>query len=257
MALTNETRYITSKKAMEKLGVSIVTLRNWEKQGVIEAIRTNGNHRLYNIDKYLQECETKRKNIPDVPNIPNIPNINNLNINPQENKEDKNYTEHPNVKIKKKNIRKSFDDTVDKLNILDKDINKDKVGEETNNEKVNICYIRVTYDTQIENLEKQRAYFSKKYPSYQIIEDIGSGIDFNRRGFKQIQNLAMSKHLDKLVIANKQILLRTGFDFFENIVKNYSNGTIIIDNNIKNLIFNQKEEMSSDINKIIDIYNII
>ncbi len=248
MAGLNETRYITSKKAMEKLGVSIVTLRNWEKQGVIEAIRTNGNHRLYNIDKYLQECENKRKDLlvtADKDVKDNIQNSIKTDLSPEV--EQKKFS-----KISKKNVTKSFVETVDKLNSIDneKDLAIDSL------ERLNICYIRVTSESQRENLEKQRGYFCKKYPAYQIIEDVGSGIDFNRGGFKQIQNLAMSKKLDKLVIANKQVLLRTGFDFFENIVKNYSNGTIIIDNGVKNVTSNQKEEMSSDINKIIDIYNV-
>lgn len=48
-------KYVISKGAVEKLGVNIVTLRDWDKKGKIEAIRTAENHRLYNVEKYLKE----------------------------------------------------------------------------------------------------------------------------------------------------------------------------------------------------------
>jgi predicted site-specific integrase-resolvase len=48
-----ENKYVNTKKAKEILGVHILTLYNWEKQGKLEAIRTPGGHRMYNVEKYL------------------------------------------------------------------------------------------------------------------------------------------------------------------------------------------------------------
>ena len=51
--LTEE--YMTPKKASETIGVHFQTLRNWEKEGKIEAIRTPGKKRYYNVKKFLKQ----------------------------------------------------------------------------------------------------------------------------------------------------------------------------------------------------------
>lgn len=48
-------RYVGGKEASARLGVHQRTLHNWDSKGLIDTIRTPGNKRLYNVDKYLQE----------------------------------------------------------------------------------------------------------------------------------------------------------------------------------------------------------
>ena len=50
------------------------------------------------------------------------------------------------------------------------------------NNKRNIYYCRVTTSSQKEDLERQIEYFRCKYPDYEIIKDIGSGLNFKRKG---------------------------------------------------------------------------
>lgn len=65
------TEYVSSKKAKELLGIHSQTLYQWEKKGWIDTIRTPGNHRLYNVQKYLKEREcvsdTSSYNEKDLP----------------------------------------------------------------------------------------------------------------------------------------------------------------------------------------------
>lgn len=42
---------VSISKASEMLGVSIGTLREWERKGLIESYRTFGLHRRYNVDE--------------------------------------------------------------------------------------------------------------------------------------------------------------------------------------------------------------
>ena len=70
----------------------------------------------------------------------------------------------------------------------------------------------------------------KLYPDYNIIEDIGSGINFNRKGIRKIIDLAISGKINKIVVAYKDRLTRFGFELIEDMVKKYSNGTIEIIN---------------------------
>ena len=70
----------------------------------------------------------------------------------------------------------------------------------------------------------------KKYENYEIIEDIGSGINFNRKGLRKIIKLGIEGKINKLVVAYKDRLTRFGFELLEDIIKEYSKGEIIIDN---------------------------
>ena len=70
----------------------------------------------------------------------------------------------------------------------------------------------------------------KLYPDYNIIEDVGSGINFNRKGIRKIIDLAISGKINKIVVAYKDRLTRFGFELIEYMVKKYSNGTIEIIN---------------------------
>ena len=70
----------------------------------------------------------------------------------------------------------------------------------------------------------------KLYPDYNIIEDVGSGINFNRKGIRKIIDLAISGKINKIVVAYKDILTRFVFELIEDMLKKYSNGTIEIIN---------------------------
>lgn len=48
-------KYVSGKKATEILGVHWKTLYYWDEKGWIETIRTPGNKRLYNVEKYIRE----------------------------------------------------------------------------------------------------------------------------------------------------------------------------------------------------------
>ena len=47
--------YISGKKANEILGLSVQTLRRYDKEGLIETIRSKGGKRFYNVRKYMED----------------------------------------------------------------------------------------------------------------------------------------------------------------------------------------------------------
>ena len=193
-----DTKFVSRKIALEKLGLSPMTLLKLEKNNQIEVIRTIGGQRKYNVDKYINEnkkCSTVK---------------NELSSN--------------------------------KLN-----------SESTDNSKLNICYIRVSTYGQKDDISRQRNYMKNKYPGYKIIEDIGSGINFNRKGFRKIVNLAIAGKVDILVVAHKDRLTRFGFEFIEDLINEYSNGKIIVESN-KLDKKEPKEELVEDVLQILNVY---
>lgn len=129
-------------------------------------------------------------------------------------------------------------------------------GKSTNileiNNKQNICYIRVSSINQSNDLERQRLFMKKLYPKYEIVEDIGSGLNLNKRGIRKIINLAIQCKIHNLVVAYKDRLTRFGFELIESLVKDYSNGNIIILHKSKSL--KPEEELVHDVMALMNVY---
>jgi len=121
-----------------------------------------------------------------------------------------------------------------------------------NNEKKNICYIRVSSVNQSNDLERQKEVMKKLFPKYEIIEDIGSGLNLNKRGIRRIIKMAIEGKINELVIAYRDRLTRFGYDLIENIIKEYSNGRITVLNKQKSL--KPEEELVSDVMALMNVY---
>lgn len=122
----------------------------------------------------------------------------------------------------------------------------------TNKKKQKICYCRVSSNKQKEDLERQINFMKEKYPDYEIIKDIGSGLNFKRRGLNKIIEIAINGELEELLLTYKDRLCRIGFELIENIIKKYSNGKITIVN--KSEEETPTEEVTKDIISIMNIY---
>lgn len=119
-------------------------------------------------------------------------------------------------------------------------------------EKIKVCYCRVSSHDQKEDLIRQMSYLTEKYPTHEIIKDIGSGINFKRKGLLQIIDLAIENKLSELVITYKDRLCRIGYDLLEHILKKYSNTTIIVENEE---FKSTTQEITEDLIEIITVYS--
>ncbi len=209
-------KYVSTKTAKKILGVHLQTLYNWEKKGLIETMRTPGGHRLYNIEKYMKEHNNNKTK--------------------------------SNTKINRDSDKDSDEDN---------DTDKDEITKHKNHNKkekrLKICYVRVSTLGQKGDLERQKEYMRKRYPKHEIIEDIGSGINLNRRGLRRIIKYGIEGRVEELVIAYKDRLTRFGYELIEDIIKEYSDGKIIIDDK-KNNKKDAKEELIEDVLQIMNVY---
>jgi predicted site-specific integrase-resolvase len=120
------------------------------------------------------------------------------------------------------------------------------------NKGIFICYCRVSSYDQKDDLTRQIEYMKSKYPNHEIISDIGSGINFKRKGLEKIIDYGVKGNLKELVVSYKDRLCRIGYDLIENILIKYSNTKIIIDMDKHEDI---NEEISNDIIEIITVYS--
>ena len=93
---------------------------------------------------------------------------------------------------------------------------------------------------------------TKSYPDYIIIEEIGSGLNLNKKGIKKILYLIIDGKVEELVVAYRDRLTRFGFELFEDLIKKYSNGKIIVLNEKEKL--EPEEEIVKDLMSIMNVY---
>jgi predicted site-specific integrase-resolvase len=128
----------------------------------------------------------------------------------------------------------------------------DNLDELDKEDKLNICYVRVSSNNQKDDLERQKKLLQEKYPKYTIIEDIGSGLNLNKRGIKKIIKLAIAGKIKELVVAYRDRLTRFGYELIEELIHEYSHGKITILNETEKL--EPEEELVKDIMAIMNVY---
>ena len=120
------------------------------------------------------------------------------------------------------------------------------------NERLNVGYCRVSAKHQQNDLVRQKEamelYLAKQGVEYEILEDIGSGINYRKNGLKRVLELVSQNRVATLYILHKDRLVRFGFELIEEICKLH---------NTKIQIINQSEDKTDEQEMIEDIMNII
>ena len=131
--------------------------------------------------------------------------------------------------------------------------NVDKFLQQNNKtERKKVCYCRVSSTDQKKDLSNQISYLMSKYPEHELIKDIGSGINFKRKGLQQLVDLAIHNQLDEVVVTHKDRLCRIGYELLEFIFFKYSNASINIENEEIKL---PQQEVTEDLIEIITVYS--
>jgi putative resolvase len=118
--------------------------------------------------------------------------------------------------------------------------------------KLNISYVRVSSLGQKNDLERQKEMLIRKYPKNILVQDIGSGMNFNKKGIRKIIHLAIDGRINKLVVAFKDRLTRFGFELIEELITKYSGGKIIVINKKDDV--EPEEELASDVLQVMNIF---
>lgn len=147
-------------KAAKEAGVTVTTLREWDKAGKVVSERTPGGHRRYEIETVLNYASRKKIN-----------------------------------------------------------------------EKVTAIYARVSTPSRKNDLEMQKQvlqlYCASKGWKYTVIEDIGSGLNYKKKGLLELIKLVESNRIERIVLNYKDRLLRFGSEIIFEICK-YHNVDIIV-----------------------------
>lgn len=122
-------------------------------------------------------------------------------------------------------------------------------------EKKVIGYCRVSTKKQSENLERQKSCVSQyciaRGYQYEIISDIGSGINYSKTGLLQLLNLILSNQVSKVVVMYKDRLARFGFELIDYICKYHNVVIEIIDSTERT----EQEELIEDLVQVITVFS--
>ena len=118
-----------------------------------------------------------------------------------------------------------------------------------------IGYCRVSSNKQKDDLERQienmKLYLTAQGKPFEIISDIGSGIDYKKKGLKELMKRISQNKVDKVVVFYKDRLLRFGFELVEYIASLYDCDIEIIDHTEKT----EQQELVEDLVQIITVFS--
>lgn len=125
---------------------------------------------------------------------------------------------------------------------------------ENENRKI-IGYCRVSSNKQKDDLERQvenvKTYMYSKGYQFEIITDIGSGINYNNKGLNKLLDNVTNSEVEKIIVLYKDRLIRFGFELIENLCSKYGTSIEIIDNSDKT----GEQELVEDMVQIITVFS--
>jgi putative resolvase len=119
-------------------------------------------------------------------------------------------------------------------------------------EKAKICYARVSSAHQKEDLARQSKDLKEAFPDHEIIQDVGSGINWNRKGFCSLLERVQQRTVSEVVVAHKDRLCRFAFELVERFFKAF--GTRIVVRYKANDGCGSTQELSEDLLSIVTVF---
>jgi len=186
--------YVKPREAAAHFGVSLGTLREWEKRGIIACIRTkavNGQRRY---------------------DIRSFKNTDNISVSPE------GPTEIP---------------------------QPDCPGRER------VCYCRVSSTKQRDDLQRQETYIQSLYPTHQIIKDIGSGLNWKRKGLISLLERTAKGTIEEVVVSSRDRLCRFGFELLQWFFSFYGTKLTVLEQDTSS----PDEELAKDLMAIVHVFS--
>ena len=85
--------------------------------------------------------------------------------------------------------------------------------------KEKVAYARVSSQAQKADLDRQIEDFEGLFPHHRIISDIGSGLNFKRKGFLSLVDSAIGGNVEEVAAMHRGRLCRFGIDLLEHLFR--------------------------------------
>ena len=135
-------------------------------------------------------------------------------------------------------------------------INPNLTRNKVEQQRKTIAYARVSSHDQKSDLQRQieilELYCSAQGWSFEVISDLGSGMNYHKKGLKRLLDGILDNKIDRLVLTHKDRLLRFGAELVFALCEARQVEVVII-NQGENLSF--EEELAQDVLEIITVFS--
>jgi putative resolvase len=122
--------------------------------------------------------------------------------------------------------------------------------------KPTLAYARVSSHDQKEDLQRQEImlemFCSSKGWTFEILSDLGSGMNYQKRGLKRLLNLILKGAIGRLVLTHKDRLLRFGAELIFAICEEKGIEVVLINQGGDSSF---EEELAADVLEIITVFS--
>jgi len=131
--------------------------------------------------------------------------------------------------------------------------------EEISEERKTIIYARVSSNDQKQDLERQVEELEdyckeQKLKEVEVIKDIGSGINYNKRGLKKLIRKIVAGKISRIVISFKDRLVRFGLEILEQLCE-LKDVEIVVVNDKNEQEKSENEQLVKDVLAILVVYS--
>lgn len=114
-----------------------------------------------------------------------------------------------------------------------------------------VCYCRVSSAKQKDDLARQVVFMREKYPNADIIQDIGSGLNFKRKGLQSILQRLLQGDKFTLVVAHRDRLCRFGFELIGYLFEQNGGEIMVLDH----AEVSPQRELTEDLLAILHVFS--
>ena len=123
--------------------------------------------------------------------------------------------------------------------------------------RITLGYARVSSHDQKDDLMRQKEvlqlFCAQRGWRLEIIEDLGSGMNYRKKGLIELLNRLLSGEIERLVLTHKDRLLRFGAELIFSICEIKRTEVVII-NQSQEALF-EEEELAKDVLEIITVFS--
>ncbi|MDD1427085.1 IS607 family transposase [Dolichospermum sp. ST_sed2] len=124
-------------------------------------------------------------------------------------------------------------------------------------DRITINYARVSSDDQKEDLSRQikvlEAFSGSNGWQFETISDLGSGLNYNKKGLQKLLKRIMQGDVGRLVLTHKDRLLRFGSEIVFAMCEEFETEVVIINKSIEETTFEQ--ELVTDMIELITVFS--
>jgi len=114
-----------------------------------------------------------------------------------------------------------------------------------------VCECRVSSPSQRDDLARLVEFMQQQYPDAEIIQDVGSGLNFKRKGLQALLVRFMRGEQLTIVVACRDRLCRFGFELFEFMAEQNGGKIVVLDR----IVYCPETELTNDILAILHVFS--